>query len=78
MWRKGGWAAAGPLWREVVDDKEDGWGEEDGNRYTTISLARWLWWAERLDELTEGDMIDDESKALARASVETIRGLERQ
>jgi hypothetical protein len=79
LWHKssweGGWAVAGPLWREIVD-AEDGWSEGDETKYTSITTTRWLWWAERLNELAEGNMIDDESKALARASAETIKSFE--
>ncbi|KAG9587057.1 hypothetical protein KCU77_g6043, partial [Aureobasidium melanogenum] len=80
LWYKssweGGWAVAGPLWREIVD-AEDGWSEQDGNRHTSVTLARWLWWAQRLDELAESKMIDDESKSLAKASAEAIRDFDR-
>lgn len=80
LWRrtseKGGRASAGPLWREIVD-AEDIWSQEDKSKYTSIAPTRWLWWATRLDELAEGDTIDDESKALARASAKKIRSLER-
>lgn len=79
LWRRtsgeGGWASAGPLWREVMD-AEDVWSEVDKTKYTSITSTRWLWWATRLDELAEGNMIDDESKSLARASAEIIRSLE--
>ncbi|KAK6001707.1 hypothetical protein QM012_002197 [Aureobasidium pullulans] len=80
LWQKtscdGGWASAGLLWREYGDEKEI-WSEQDEQSPHLITLARWLWWAMRLDELAKGNMIDDESKSLARASAETIRGLER-
>lgn len=75
-WREGAWAAAGPLWREIVD-VEDVWGQQDERKYTEITVSRWRWWAARLDELAVGNMIDYESKSLARASAKTIRSLER-
>ncbi|CAD0100506.1 unnamed protein product [Aureobasidium mustum] len=75
-WWEGAWAAAGPLWREIVD-AEDVWGEQDERKYSEVTVSRWRWWAARLDELAVGNMIDDESKSLARASAETIRSLER-
>jgi hypothetical protein len=41
-----------------------------------VISARWLWWAGRLDELAESNMIDDESKAMARFSADIIRGFD--
>jgi hypothetical protein len=70
----GGWAVAGPLWlREWEGDDVGG---QENNTHDTITSARWLWWAVRLDELAESNMIDEESKAMARSSAEIIRGFE--
>jgi hypothetical protein len=67
------WAVAGPLWlREVYGEDDD---EQESNRHSLITPERWLWWAERLDELADSDMIDEESKALANSSADSIRGV---
>jgi hypothetical protein len=67
----GGWAVAGPLWLEEVYDDA---GEEERKMYTLITPARWTWWARGLDELAESNMIDEESKTMARSSADSIRG----
>jgi hypothetical protein len=67
----GGWAVAGPLWLGVVYEDDAG---QESNVHSLITSARWSWWATRLDELAEGNMIDEESKAMARSSADRIRG----
>jgi hypothetical protein len=69
----GGWAVAGPLWLENVYEDDDG---EASNMHDLITSARWSWWAARLDELAESNMIDEESKAMAKSSAHSIEGLE--
>jgi hypothetical protein len=65
------WAVAGPLLLdEVYEDNDE---EEVSNKHSLITRARWLWWASRLDELAESNMIDEESKAMARSSANSIR-----
>jgi hypothetical protein len=75
VWEKtrtsGGWAVAGPLWLEDVHGEDD---EEKSNRHSLITPERWFWWAARLDELAESNMIDEESKSMAKSSAKSIRG----
>jgi hypothetical protein len=70
----GGWAVAGPLWLEVWEGEDVD--EQENNAINSITLTRWLLWAGRLNGLAESNMIDEESKAMARSSAETIRGFE--
>jgi hypothetical protein len=71
--RDGGWAVAGPLWCEEWEEDVD---EGASNMHNEITSTRWLWWAARLDQLAESNMIDEESKAMARSSADIIRGFE--
>jgi hypothetical protein len=72
--RTNGGAVAGPLW--LRDWEEEDANEREINTRNLITSARWLWWAARLDELAAGDMIDEESKAMARSSADKIRGFD--
>jgi hypothetical protein len=65
----GGWAVAGPLWLEEVHQDA----KQESDAHSLITSARWSWWAARLDELAESNMIDEESKAMARSSADSIR-----
>jgi hypothetical protein len=69
----GGWAVAGPLWLREWEGEDV---EQESNAHNMVISARWLWWAGRLDELAESNMIDDESKAMARFSADIIRGFD--
>lgn len=68
------WAVAGPLWLEEWDG--GGLDEQKSNGHSLITPVRWLWWAERLDELAESNTIDDESKAMAMSSAHKMRRLQ--
>ncbi|CAD0108368.1 unnamed protein product [Aureobasidium uvarum] len=70
VWENGTWCVAGPLWRGYCEGEEVE--VEDGGN-NGITLERWLWWAERLEELGESNMIDEEAKALAGSCAEMIR-----
>ncbi|KAI4722810.1 hypothetical protein E4T48_01004 [Aureobasidium sp. EXF-10727] len=69
LWESERWGVAGPLWRTYC--KEEGM-DEDGRN--AINRDRWLWWASRLDDLGESNMIGEEAKATARNCADIIRG----
>ncbi|KAI4853563.1 hypothetical protein E4T44_00758 [Aureobasidium sp. EXF-8845] len=77
VWEKtrtsGGWAVAGPLWLEDMYEEDDD--EEESKNYNLVTPARWSWWAVRLNELAQSNMIDEESKSMAKLSANNIRGL---
>jgi len=66
-----GSAVAGPLWLTEMHSRDIG--VEGSNAHSLITPARWLWWAERLHELAESNMIDDEAKTMARSSAHKVR-----
>lgn len=66
-----GSARAGHLWLEEWE--REGFDERESNAQNSITPARWLWWAARLDELAESNMIDDQSKAMARSCVHKMK-----
>jgi hypothetical protein len=64
----------GPLW--LREWEGEGVDERESDRHDLITSTRWLWWSERLDELAESNMIDEESKAMGRSSADKIRGFD--
>ncbi|KAH0294737.1 hypothetical protein KCU62_g449, partial [Aureobasidium sp. EXF-3399] len=67
----GGWTVAGPLWYEEWE--RQGSDDEGSDAHNSVTPARWLWWAKRLHELAESNMIDEEAKTMAGASAHKMR-----
>ena len=68
---KESYAVAGSLW--LREWEEEDFEEQESNVWSLITSARWLWWAARLDELAASNMIDEETKVMARSSADKIR-----
>jgi len=69
-----GSAVAGPLWLTEMHRRHIDL--EGSNAHSLITPARWLWWADRLHELAESNMIDEEAKIMARSSAHKMRRIQ--
>lgn len=69
-----GSAVEGPLWLAELHGRDIGL--EGSNAHSLITLARWLWWADRLDDMAESNMIDEEAKVMARSSAHKMRRIQ--
>jgi len=66
-----GSAVAGPLWLTEMHRWDID--VEESSAHNSITPARWLRWADRLDDMAESNMIDEEAKIMARSSALKMR-----